>query len=182
MVIGSIGAVAIGAAMPAFAYIWGEMTDSFQDEDEMVPAAKETMFLFIYIGIGAFAAGWIMFACWMIAGERQAITCRKVYLKSLLRQEIGWFDTINQNELASKFSADTFAFQGAIGEKVSTVIMTIATLISGFVFAFITGWLMTLVVMVMVPAIAIAGVFYVSMVASKDEDQKESYSKAGGRA
>lgn len=29
MTIGSIAAMAIGTAMPAFAFIWGEMTDSF---------------------------------------------------------------------------------------------------------------------------------------------------------
>lgn len=29
MIFGSIGAIAVGAAMPAFAYIWGLTTDSF---------------------------------------------------------------------------------------------------------------------------------------------------------
>lgn len=74
------------------------MTNSFgtsaaQMEDE----AKRLMLIFIYIGLGAFAIGWAMFACWIIAGERQSIACRREYLKSLLRQEIGWFDTINQS-------------------------------------------------------------------------------------
>ena len=63
-----------------------------------------------------------MFACWMITGERQGVACRKDYLKSLLRQEIGWFDTINQSELSTKFATDCFAFQGAIGEKMSSII------------------------------------------------------------
>ena len=73
------------------------------------------MFQFFYIAAGAFCLAWLMYACWMIAGERQAIKCRKSYLKSLLAQEIGWFDMINQSELSTKFSADSFAFQGAIG-------------------------------------------------------------------
>ena len=62
----------------------------------MVNAARLTMFL-------------------MIASERQAIACRKAYLKALLRQEIGWFDMINQTELASKFAADTISFQYSVG-------------------------------------------------------------------
>jgi len=41
---------------------------------------------FIYIGAGSFVSGWIMIACWTVAGERQSIECRKYYLKSLLRQ------------------------------------------------------------------------------------------------
>ncbi len=44
------------------------------------------MFIFFAIGAGALVAGWLMFACWMIAGERQAIACRRAYLQSLLRQ------------------------------------------------------------------------------------------------
>lgn len=68
MVIGSIAAMAMGAAFPAFAYIWGQMTDSFGTADSMVAQSRSTMFTFIYVGIGAFFAGWLMFACWMITG------------------------------------------------------------------------------------------------------------------
>lgn len=63
----------------------------------MVDSAKNIMINFILIGIAAWVAGWGMFACWMISGERQGIALRKEYLRSLLRQEIGWFDTINQS-------------------------------------------------------------------------------------
>lgn len=114
MVVGSIAALGMGVALPSFSYIWGKMTDSFAKQD-MVEASKSTLLTFIWVGLGAFGAGWLMFACWMIAGERQAIACRKAYLRSLLRQEVGWFDMLNQTELASKFAKDTFAFQGAIG-------------------------------------------------------------------
>ena len=77
---------------------------------------------------------------------------------------------MNQTELASKFAKDTFAFQGAIGEKISTLIMTIGTLISGFVFAFVTGWLMTLVLLASLPALAIAGVLYMKAIGDKDKE------------
>ena len=140
------------------------------------------MFQFLYIGAAAFVAGWGMFACWMITGERQGIACRKKYLASLLKQEIGWFDTINQSELSTKFATDSFAFQGAIGEKVSTLIMTIAMLIAGFIIAFIKGWLMTLVVLVSLPVIGLGGVLFSSAVANKDKTQEKEYAEAGGMA
>ena len=75
MIIGSICASLMGAALPAFAIIWGGMIDSFGESG--IEAAKGMMLNFVYVGLGAFAAGWGMFACWMIAGERQGITCRK---------------------------------------------------------------------------------------------------------
>ena len=69
MIVGSIAALAMGAALPAFALLWGQMTDSFnKGGDAMVSASRNVMFQFIYIGIGALIAGWLMFACWMITG------------------------------------------------------------------------------------------------------------------
>jgi hypothetical protein len=46
--------------------------------------------------------------------------------------------------------------------------MTIATLIAGFVFAFVTGWLMTLVMLATIPALGIAGYFYIRVIGEKD--------------
>jgi len=68
MAIGSVAALTAGAAMPVFSYIMGDMIDAFESMDTMVQKSKETMLIFIYVGIGAFAAGWIMYACWMITG------------------------------------------------------------------------------------------------------------------
>jgi ATP-binding cassette subfamily B (MDR/TAP) protein 1 len=167
MVLGTICACAMGTALPSFALLWGNMTNSFSDSNKMVDSSREVMYQFIYIGLGALVAGWGMFASWMITGERQGIACRKEYLRSLLRQEIGWFDTINQSELSTKFATDSFAFQEAIGEKVSTLIMTIAMFIAGFVIAFIKGWLMTLVTLASLPAIGLGGYLYSTAIAKK---------------
>ena len=86
MIVGSICAAAVGVAIPMFTVLWGDMTNHFQSAADMEQASKGIMFNFLKIGAGTFGAGWGMFACWMIAGERQGITCRKEYLKSLLRQ------------------------------------------------------------------------------------------------
>ena len=86
IIFGSICAAAMGVALPAFAILWGNMTDKFQTSADMEKASRDIMIQFIYIGCGALGAGWAMFSCWMIAGERQGIACRKEYLRSLLRQ------------------------------------------------------------------------------------------------
>jgi ATP-binding cassette, subfamily B (MDR/TAP), member 1 len=68
MVVGSICAAAMGVALPAFAILWGDMTNHFGTAFDMKSAVRDIMLKFIYIGLGAFVAGWGMFACWMIAG------------------------------------------------------------------------------------------------------------------
>ena len=70
MIVGSIAAIGMGASLPAFAFVWGRMTDSFSasDPNGMVDSSRNTMWIFFYIGAGAFVSGWLMFACWMIVG------------------------------------------------------------------------------------------------------------------
>lgn len=56
----------------------------------------------------------------MITGERQASRIRNLYLKTILRQEIAFFDKdTNTGEVVGRMSSDTFVIQEAMGEKVS---------------------------------------------------------------
>jgi ATP-binding cassette subfamily B (MDR/TAP) protein 1 len=89
---------------------------------------------------------------------------------------------INQAELASKFTTDSFAFSGAIGEKVSTIIMTFGMFFAGFAIAFSTGWLMKLVVLCSLPAIGLAGWLYIYAIQAVDSKSSKDYSTAGGFA
>lgn len=55
----------------------------------------------------------------MVTGERQAARIRSLYLKTLLRQEIGFFDKeANTGEIIGRMSGDTVLIQDAMGEKV----------------------------------------------------------------
>lgn len=56
----------------------------------------------------------------MITGERQAARIRNLYLKTILRQEIAFFDKYtNTGEVVGRMSGDTVLIQDAMGEKVS---------------------------------------------------------------
>ena len=69
MVFGTIASLAMGAALPSFSLLWGNMIDNFGGSgDDMVESALQSFLLFIYIGIGVFFAAWIMYGCWLITG------------------------------------------------------------------------------------------------------------------
>jgi ATP-binding cassette, subfamily B (MDR/TAP), member 1 len=105
----------MGTAVPVFALITGSMIDAFEDPNLIRSEAKDSMFYYLILGGVALVIGFIMFFGWMILGERQAARCRREYFKSLLRQEIAWFDTRSQAEIVSTFSRDSMAFQLAVG-------------------------------------------------------------------
>ena len=57
--------------------------------------------------------------CWMVTGERQAARIRGLYLKTILRQDISFFDKeTNTGEVVGRMSGDTVLIQDAMGEKV----------------------------------------------------------------
>ncbi len=42
--------------------------------------------------------------CWTAAGERQTQKFREQYVRAVLSQEIGWFDTCGASELSTKLA------------------------------------------------------------------------------
>jgi ATP-binding cassette subfamily B (MDR/TAP) protein 1 len=58
-------------------------------------------------------------ACWMQTGERQSARMRVSYLRAMLSQDVGFFDTdCSTAEIVSRISSDTLLVQDAISEKV----------------------------------------------------------------
>nr|XP_011463651.1 PREDICTED: ABC transporter B family member 11-like [Fragaria vesca subsp. vesca] len=97
-------------------------------------------------------------SCWMITGERQAAQIRCLYLKTILRQDVSFFDKeANTGEIVGRMSGDTVLIQEAMGEKVGTFIQLVATFIAGFVIAFIKGWHLTLVLLTSIPPLVLSG-------------------------
>lgn len=55
----------------------------------------------------------------MVTGERQAARIRGLYLQTILRQDIAFFDKeTNTGEVIGRMSGDTVLIQDAMGEKV----------------------------------------------------------------
>lgn len=65
-------------------------------------------------------------SCWMVTGERQSARIRVLYLKTILRQDIGFFDTeTSTGEVIGRMSGDTILIQDSMGEKVSIIFLYI---------------------------------------------------------
>ena len=59
---------------------------------------------FCAIGVVAFVCGWLHVSLFQYACERQLQIIRKKFFHSVLRQEIGWFDTNGVGELNSRLN------------------------------------------------------------------------------
>ena len=84
---------------------------------------------------------------------------RKAYYEVVLRQNIGWFDGLNPNELASKMLIETYTIQQGLGDKISQFFMALSTIIAGFVMEFSRGCELTLVLCGVLPFLLLEEVF-----------------------
>ena len=137
---GIICSIILGGATPACSYLWGNVIDSFSNIDYVIEKTRDLLLNYLEIGIGALFVGWGMHSFLMISAERQARKCRNEYMKALMKQEIGWFETQKETEIATEFMRHVFAFQLAIGEKISNFIMNFFFFIIGSTLAIIRGW------------------------------------------
>ncbi|KAF5937243.1 hypothetical protein HYC85_024749 [Camellia sinensis] len=118
-------------------------------------------------------------SCWMVTGERQAGRIRGLYLKTILRQDIGFFDKeTNTGEVVGRMSGDTVLIQDAMGEKVGKFIQLLSTFLGGFVIAFVKGWLLTLVLLAPLPVLAIAGGAMALVISRMASYGQNAYAKA----
>jgi ATP-binding cassette subfamily B (MDR/TAP) protein 1 len=78
--------------MPLFALAFGNYTDGFTAVDAM-SEARAAAIRFVYLSIGVFAAFYLQAACWIRTGSRQAASMRMSFLKSVMRQDVSFFET-----------------------------------------------------------------------------------------
>ncbi|KAK3008816.1 hypothetical protein RJ639_013662 [Escallonia herrerae] len=160
MFIGTITAIGSGMCLPFMTVVFGDLVNVFGgtvDTKELVHEVSKVSLKYVYLALGSGLAGFSQVVCWIVTGERQAARIRSLYLKTILRQDIGFFDKeTSTGEIIERMSGDTVIIQDAMGEKVGKFIQVVTTFLGGFVIAFIKGWHLTLVLISAIPPLVIS--------------------------
>ncbi|XP_059438553.1 ABC transporter B family member 21-like [Corylus avellana] len=183
MIVGTIGAVGSGLGMPLMTILLGQMINTFgsnqNNTNDILHAISKVAVKFVYLALGTGCAACLQVTCWMVTGARQAAGIRSLYLKTILRQDVAFFDKETKTgEVVGRMSGDTVLIQDAVGEKVGKCLQLISTFIGGFIIAFSRGWLLAIVLCSAIPLLVIAGAM-VSLIISKMASRGQSaYAKA----
>ncbi|KAK7412535.1 hypothetical protein VNO78_03999 [Psophocarpus tetragonolobus] len=182
MIIGFISAMANGMAQPLMTVIFGKLINAFgsSDPSHIVREVGKVALLFVYLAFGAGIASFLQVSCWMVTGERQAARIRGLYLKTILKQDIAFFDTeTTAGEVIGRMSGDTILIQDAMGEKVGKFIQLLTSFFGGFVIAFTKGWELCLVLLACIPCIVVVGGIMSMMMAKMSTRGQTAYAEAG---
>ncbi|MFT5681891.1 MAG: ABC transporter fused permease/ATP-binding protein [Myxococcota bacterium] len=114
--------------------------------------------------VGLFSAGAVFGAvrAWLftVSGERIVANLRIRLYRSIISQEIAFFDERRTGELTNRLASDTTVLQNTVTVNVSMLLRFTIMTIGAIGFLFYTSWKLTFLTLTIVPVVAIsAGVF-----------------------
>ncbi|KAK9122448.1 hypothetical protein Syun_020065 [Stephania yunnanensis] len=168
MLLGTIGSVVHGMAQPVGYLLLGKALDAFgkniNNKVAIVDGIMKIVPFVWYMALATFPAGILEIGCWMYSSERQAARLRLAFLRAVLSQDIGAFDTdLTTGKIIAGITNHMNVIQDAIGEKLGHFLSCFATFFVGIVIAFISCWQAALCTLAVVPLISAIGIVYTKM-------------------
>ncbi|XP_066999280.2 multidrug resistance protein homolog 49 isoform X2 [Anabrus simplex] len=155
--VGCIAAAVVGATLPFFAVLFGEVYGvlSLQDPDQIRQKTSVYSILFLVVGIMTGLGTFLQLYMFSIAGVKLTNRLRKQVFSAVLQQEIAWFDDERNSVgvLCARLSGDAASVQGATGSRIGSILQSTSTLLIGFILAMYYTWKMTLASVVVVPLV-----------------------------
>ncbi|KAM3581172.1 hypothetical protein VKS41_006610 [Umbelopsis sp. WA50703] len=163
IIIAFICSASVGAIQPVSIIILGnflrDFTSILTKGGDILSPVIPVILIFVYLGTANLVLGYICQCFWVLSGEFQTRRIRKMYVHSILRQDMGWFDQAEEGSLTTRLAADTNLIQDGISEKFGIFVQCCSQFISGFVIAFVKGWRLALVLLAAMPVMGACGIF-----------------------
>nr|QFU47755.1 P-glycoprotein [Palaemon carinicauda] len=202
--VGLLAAILSAACLPIMFILFGNVTDAFvynaMQSSFSVHESNLTQFInnqtnkdfftevvifgggTIGIGAGLMIFGYVFVTTLNYAAEGQVCRLRGMFLHSILKQEIGWFDTHQTNDFASRVTEDLNKLQEGIGEKIGMFTFFMGTFLISLVNAFVHGWLLTLIIISVFPVLGLSTGIIAKAQSKLSSLEMKEYARAGSIA
>ncbi|KAK4496847.1 hypothetical protein PRZ48_011296 [Zasmidium cellare] len=159
---GLIGSIAAGVPFPLLGILFGQLIDNVNssscteeaggDTSGLQSSIRTKVLLVIYVTIANWCFIYIHTTCWSLFGERLVRRLRERYLRSLLRQELAFFDELPAGDVSSRLSNDLDQIQQGTSEKVGIVISSVSYFVAAYIVAFLKSAKLAGILVSLVPA------------------------------
>uniref|UniRef100_H2ZR96 Bile salt export pump n=1 Tax=Ciona savignyi TaxID=51511 RepID=H2ZR96_CIOSA len=214
-----------GASLPVMFIFFGDMTNTFVDfgsfsecnfsyllknaQDIQGQMAQYSLY-YTYLAIGIIFFASAQVCCWMMQAVRQVRKIRILFFKSILRQDISFFDLNSAGELNTRLADDLSVYnceiisvtfycllcvlilfilkpdiskiQDGISDKVSISIQMLCRAIAGLIIGFVYGWQLALVILAVSPLLIVSAGVMFRIATAFTKKELDAYAKAGAVA
>jgi ATP-binding cassette subfamily B (MDR/TAP) protein 1 len=104
MILGAISALISGFLLPCISIAMGAVTNTYDpsnSKDEILNQMKTICLYICLVGIGCWIFGYIYYAIWQHLAQNVSFHLRSRYLHAILKQEVGFFEESNVEQLPS---------------------------------------------------------------------------------
>lgn len=143
ILLAAIFSIGSGALQPVSILIYGNfinnLTGSLSDPSALLETTLPIIHIMAYMGTASLIAAYLANCLWVMTGESQTRRIRSLYLHSVLKQDMSWYDKAADGSLNTRLASDTQIIQDGISEKMGLMVQLGAQFIGGFVVAFVKG-------------------------------------------
>ncbi|XP_052184670.1 putative multidrug resistance protein [Diospyros lotus] len=141
--------------------------------------ALKLLYVAIVVGASSFVEG----ICWTRTSERQTSRMRMEYLKSALRQEVGFFDNGEASsttfQVISGITSDAHSIQDVIADKIPNFLANLSTSIFCIATSFGLSWKLALAALPLAVLFIIPGMLFGKVMMKQGMKMKDAYGVAG---
>ncbi|KAK0381750.1 ATPase, partial [Colletotrichum limetticola] len=189
--VGTIAAIGSGVPFPLMGILFGQLIDDMNgatcadgigDVGAYQDAVNDKVIKLVWITCVAFCLIYTHTTCWGIISQRLASRLREKYFQSLLRQDVGFFESRQAGEVSSRLNSDIQTIQSGTSEKVSHFIGTISFFVTAYVIGFIKYAPLAGMLVSLIPAYLLASMICGSYIQKWSGAMSEGMAKASSIA
>uniref|UniRef100_A0A9J2PQC9 Uncharacterized protein n=1 Tax=Ascaris lumbricoides TaxID=6252 RepID=A0A9J2PQC9_ASCLU len=159
--IGIALAILCGIGQPMVVLIAGRLTNillvtkDFYNNETFWHDAYFNVYIYAAVGVTMVIITIMQYICFKNASLNIARNVRSEYMRSLLRQNVGWFDSQKSGTITSQLNENIDKIKDGVGDKIGLILRGVTMFVTCIVIGFIFEWRITLVMIGMGPASAV---------------------------
>jgi len=187
LLVGALGALMAGSVFPAWGVMFAEMivlmvypVAKSDDQDIWDAAAEDyrqqsyTISLqWLAVMVVALVGNIVLFWGFGQASERMTKRLRDDAFKSLLRQEVAFFDKRDVGRITSELAEDATRIQSYTGDPIRQFLMSLSSMLAGIVVALVFMWPFALIAFAVLPIMGWANSMEIQKTMGEDEGDEK---------
>ncbi|KAJ1687410.1 hypothetical protein LUZ63_018800 [Rhynchospora breviuscula] len=181
LILGSLAAAVHGVLFPMFGLLISSAIQAFYEPAHQL--RKDTRFwalMCVILGIASMISIPVEYFLFGVAGGKLVERIRSLSFRSVVRQEVSWFDDSRNSsgKIGARLSVDALNVRRLVGDTMALMVQCLATLICGFVVAMVANWQLALIITVVIPLVGLQGYAQVKFLQGFSADAKVMYEEA----